>query len=336
MSTENNWENFNLEEENNGEDNKGAKEKEPHSAEEWPESEEISSIDRMVGGSKEEREYLKKLFCSQFENQNFAELEGKEKPKTPEQERIIELVNSTINRIREKYNLKDFEMPSENIHVIDHEQWIHEDNTGAFYWPLRQAVYIRDNLANTVFSECLLHDCLHFKSYNALQKRIGYEKFSDYRMGLLVFSRKGDGRYFSHLTEAVTEELTKEYIFKLWEDPIFEEELKETEKLKKECPQYDDEEIYCLEEFEREDGEMRVRIEKFSYKEERDNLLWGIEKIFQENQDKFSSREDVWDIFVKSMLDGNLIPLGRIIEKTFGKGSFRRLGEGEEFKNLIN
>ena len=298
-------------------------------------SEKFSSFDRMVGVSKEEEEYLQKKARERFEDQSFEELEGKEQPKTPEEGRIIKLANSLTDRIREKYGLEGFDIPKDNIHVIDSKQWVGRIKTGGLYSPSKQAIYIRDDLAYMVFSRSLTHELLHFKSYNALQKRIGEEKFSIYRMGLITESRKDETFYFDKLTEAVTEELAKKYISEIWTDPVFEDELKETKRLKEKYPEYDDEDMYWLGEFEGENGEKIIKHETFAYKEERKDLLLGIEKLFKENSNRFQSKEEVWDIFFKAMLDGKLISLGKLIDKTFGKGSFRKMGEGGKFSDII-
>jgi len=50
-------------------------------------------------------------------------------------------------------------------------------------------------------------------------------------------------------------------------------------------------------------------------------------KLFEKNQDKFQSESEVKEIFRKSRFTGDLLELGRLIDKTFGKGTFRKIGE---------
>jgi len=52
-----------------------------------------------------------------------------------------------------------------------------------------------------------------------------------------------------------------------------------------------------------------------------------LDKLYQKNQDKFKDREQVFDVFAKSMLSGNLLPVGRLVDRTLGKGTFRKIGE---------
>jgi len=52
-----------------------------------------------------------------------------------------------------------------------------------------------------------------------------------------------------------------------------------------------------------------------------------IDEIIEKSHGRFENRQEVFDIFARANFSGNLIPLARLIESIFGKGSFRRLGE---------
>jgi len=71
----------------------------------------------------------------------------------------------------------------------------------------------------------------------------------------------------------------------------------------------------------------------YGYSEERKKLKEIIEKIYETNKDleHFNSSEDVFYIFAKAVMSGKTLKIARLIEKTYGKGSFRKLGE--ETKN---
>ena len=70
--------------------------------------------------------------------------------------------------------------------------------------------------------------------------------------------------------------------------------------------------------------------ETFVYQEERGVLENLMGKILARNLGKFSSIEDVFDLFVKNFITGQMLELGRVIEKTFGAGTFRKLGAYNE------
>ena len=65
--------------------------------------------------------------------------------------------------------------------------------------------------------------------------------------------------------------------------------------------------------------------------EKRFNLL--LEEICKKNPE-FSSTDQVFDIFAKAVMTGKLLKVARLIEKTFGMGSFREIGEGN-FDRLL-
>lgn len=68
------------------------------------------------------------------------------------------------------------------------------------------------------------------------------------------------------------------------------------------------------------------------YENERMNLRKLIADIFNKNQDKFNSEEEVFDMMAQVAMNGRVLEFARIFEATYGKGSFRRLGEGTAYK----
>ena len=52
-----------------------------------------------------------------------------------------------------------------------------------------------------------------------------------------------------------------------------------------------------------------------------------IDKLLERNKNKFKSRDEILDIFTNTMLSGNIIPLGRLVDETFGRKTFSQIGE---------
>lgn len=52
-----------------------------------------------------------------------------------------------------------------------------------------------------------------------------------------------------------------------------------------------------------------------------------IDELYEKNKFLFTTKDEVFDIFAKAVMTGRLLPLARLIEKTYGKGSFREIGE---------
>jgi len=326
--------------------------------------EKFSSFERVVGNIPEaEKEQILRDKGERFDDQVFEDLRGKEREKTPEELQIISLANEATNEIRQKYGLENFDIPSENIHVITEEAWPREKGV-AFYNSMLQGIAAREQPARIVFMKKIFHEMLHFKSYNALQIEIGENpELDEYRVGLTVHTRDGKRMYFVNLNEAVTEEMTKRFAIKLFDNPLFAEETKQTKDVVTRYPRavtgsgeplFDDDTFYAEVEGKKSWGEAvgrlfgaqkklkKITTEGFTYQSERKILNTLIDKILERNPEKFQDKEGVFDVFAKGMMTGNILPVGRLIERTFGNGILRRIGEldqdmraQEEFVNSL-
>jgi len=71
------------------------------------------------------------------------------------------------------------------------------------------------------------------------------------------------------------------------------------------------------------DGKDGVTI---SYQPHREVLDFVVDKIQKELPDQYSSKEQVLTEFLKAFFTGQISSLARLVEKTFGPGSFEVLG----------
>ncbi|MBI2674296.1 MAG: hypothetical protein HYX22_00960 [Candidatus Yanofskybacteria bacterium] len=78
------------------------------------------------------------------------------------------------------------------------------------------------------------------------------------------------------------------------------------------------------------DQEASGFISHFAYGSQRILLERLINKIFEKNKEKFNNPSEIAQLFIRAAFEGRLLPLARLIDETFGKGSFRKLGEGED------
>jgi hypothetical protein len=311
--------------------------------------ERLSSFERVVGNIPEtEKEQILHDKGERFDDQVFEDLVGKEREKTPEESQIISLANNATNEVRQRYGLENFDIPPENIHVITEERWPKERGV-AFYNSMLQAIVAREQPARIVFTKKIFHEMLHFKSYNALQIKTGENpELDEYRVGLTVHTRYGKRMYFVNLNEAVTEEMTKRFATKLFDNPLFARETKQTKDVITRYPRaitgsgeplFDDDTFYAEVEGKKSWGEAvgrlfgaqekpkKITTECFTYQSERKILNTLIDKILERNSEKFQDREEIFEIFAKGMMTGNILPVGRLIERTFGNGTLRRIGE---------
>lgn len=311
--------------------------------------EKFSSFERVVGNiSEDKKEQILHDKGERFNDQVFSELKGKERKKTSEELQIISLVNNETNKIRKGYGLKDFNISPSNIHVISEEAWSKEGGS-AFYNSMFQAVAVREQPANIVFMKKIFHEMIHFKSYNALQVKTGENsELDEYRVGLTVHTRDGEKIYFVNLNEAITEEMTKRFVGKFFDNSFFKKEVQQTKDIIASYPRaidssgkslFDSDTFYAQifdkkfwgdavgRLFGAQERPKKIITESFGYKLERKILNKLIDKIFERNLDKFQEREDVFEVFAKGLMTGNILSVGRLIEKTFGKGTLRHIGE---------
>jgi hypothetical protein len=287
-----------------------------------------SSIERVEGtNSPRIKEDIFRIAEKKFSKQAFRELADKEREKTPEEAEIIAIINKITDEVREDFGLEKFDVPAKNFHIVEKDKWgdlIREEGTEGTFVLGEQAVFMSEHISRLVFLERSLHEMIHFKSYHARQVISGRQKgdgyfeirIGNYRVGLECCGRSGEELFLTNLNEAVTEEMTK-LLFKsviAENSSLFDEEIYETNKIKKKLPAYDKDEVYWLF-LHQKTGEWRG----FVYPEQRKNLNLLVDKIFAKNLDKFKSRDEVFDIFAKAMLDGNIMPLGRLLEKSFAR-----------------
>jgi len=296
------------------------------------------SIERMVGTSKEEEKAVKEVLAQRFKEQDVGDLKKIELEKTPEEIQIIDLVNKETDKLLAKYDLPRFDISSKNVHLFDKVAYrkirgIKGSVPGlAHIDPEYQAVFVGKGSSKVGFAKEIYHEFIHFKSYQAVQ-RTSKNKTDSYRFGLMVYSRNGAKHYFENLNEAVTEELSKRFYFqRLKHNPLFKNEIEEIEKVRK---------IWLSKAKTEEGKELAMDIAKletskkkgvkeiitFSYREQRQMLNNLLDKLYRQNKKDFKTKEEIFELFAKSMLSGNLLPIGRLIDHTFGKGTFRKIGE---------
>lgn len=296
------------------------------------------SMERVVGVDKKEKEAIKEVVAEEFEKQDIADIKGIELEKTPEEIQIIDLVNEETNKLLARYDLPKFDIPPKNVHLLDRESYrkirgLRDTRPGSAHFdPKHQTVLLGKRESRVAFAKEIFHEFIHFKSYQAAQRTLEGD-LDLYRVGLTVYSRDGKRRYFSNLNDAVTEELSKRFYFqKIKNDPFFKEEVEEIEKVRK---------IFLAKaktDKERKDAMDIARLEpkkeknikgvfSFSFQREREVLNNLLDKLYEQNREDFRDREEIFELFTKSMLSGNLLPIGKLIDRAFGKGTFRKIGE---------
>lgn len=302
----------------------------PHLPEEPKEpdkvSEKKSSIQSYVGKETPglTKELARKLLEEQFETQERLDKEG-EREKTPEDIQIINLANQATNKVIESYGFTPWDVPEKNTHLIQGEFWKNKSNGGSCTL-LHQGILIRDYGSKMVEASLVFHEMLHFKSYGSVELRVG--KIEQLRTGLETRTRPERKKAFEFLNEAVISELQSRFILTLKEMPLFAEEAEETKstiaasnKLQKHEGAY-----YAVPNHDRT-GYIVADVKH--YKPQRDVLFLLMQKIQERNETDFKSTEDVFKVFVRGLFTPNLLAVGKLIDTTFGVGTFRHLASIE-------
>ena len=315
-------------------------------------------VERVVGRGFDDEDYeiAREFFRNRFGRQDF--VRDLEREKTEEEEKIIVWVNDETNSVLELYGVRPLDIPSRNVHIIPEEQWPKREDftdSAAFYDFGTQAIFYRDNVWRSLFAYRLFHEQLHIKSHQAAQyvEADGKKKFEEYRSGLTLTSAKRENfsAQFRKVNEAIIEALAVQF----WEERIaaderFRAEMEKVERLRavlrEESAALKTANKLSDEEFEAAAGEIcaalpgqgdgEPELVRFAYSAERAALSMLISKLAEHDPARLAEAPakralgadagEIFGLFVKSALSGRMVELGKLIDRTFGAGTFKRLG----------
>ena len=324
------------------------------------------SIDKIISGTKEEKKKEEDFFSEKFSNPKIEKIERLELKKSAEQIEMINLVNDETNKLLEEYGLEKFDIDPDNIHLLDEnayenfrENRKNKENKGsAVFKILNQSIIINQDVSfsKTLFVHRLFHEMIHFKSRQEIH--ISKDKKVVGKVGILINPKleldadiKKEDEYFNNLCEAITEELSVRFQKNVIRNhPDFEEEnqlIKEyIEKRKLDGVNLNIDEILAVlkKTFYSSNKKEKTKFypQRASYKKQRVILNVLVDKLYNKNQDKFEDREEVFDLFAKSVFTGNIVSKGswgRLVDETFGSGTLQKIAERdynpEELKDFI-
>lgn len=299
-----------------------------------------SALVRSVGVSAEkEREFLERVGKFFSTEQKFREHEVE---KTQEQKEVVKFVNEKMQEFVRSFSAEPLNITGDKVHLVAGEffpvQPGHPKETSAFYHVQEQSVYIKDEkgLPLSGFTKRLIHEFMHFNSLLSLQVKEENGKLIPIgggvrRIGFKLEKRGEKGFvYFYNLDEAVIEELTKRFSKKfLRQSPLLKKGQEEIDTQVAKMPaeaQKKAEDISFVK--TTKEGDLyKTTLHTYSYVKERKNLNRLIDELYEHNKDSYQSREEIFNLFAQAVMNGRLLPVARLIEKTFGKGSFKQLGE---------
>lgn len=305
-----------------------------------------SGITRIVGGSVEQQSAVMNRFQEWFSSQDFDS--NFERIKTPEEVEMLEQISIYVSDFVKDYGGDPLLIPIENIHFFDETKWnnlgddvrqhLKKTNTGAEYRPNLQGIVVwsSKDKSHLAVAQTIAHEMLHMNAFQSLIA-VGQDKFGYRRQGLRQMALKSP---LYDLDEAITAELTKrfdrEYFGKVHSlvGEFREREAgrdvaladSQNERAKK---LLNDIAIVKKSKQENPDGSgvVSVSLESYTYPQERKRLWSLIDKIYKKNKDEFVDQEAVFKIFTGAYFTGRMLPLARLIEKTLGKGAFKKLAQ---------
>lgn len=270
-----------------------------------------------------------------------------EREKTIEELSLIRQINEKMRSFVERYGGQFIEVRPENIHIIDKDkldpdQWRHiKKNMDVRSVPGKynfghESIGLLLILGQNIyeFAQILTHEIIHFNSFQSVNVEWDDDKkeegnLIERRVGMGMMSRKKEEEsreYFIQLNEAITEELARRFIRENFgEFPELAESIRYRDEYihNIDAKNVEAEDVY-IRTFQKKKGywKSHLGISK-TYEDERKFLDDLARELYKKNVEQFSSKEEVLSEFFKAALSGKVLSLARLVEKTFGKGSFR-------------
>ena len=298
-----------------------------------------SGVNRILKSTPEQEAKLLKLFGEKIKNQDFHWYERK---KTSEELMTIEEVLIDLPSFVQEYGGRPLSsLTPEIVHIIDiptlstsQRETLELSTEVGWYLSLTQEVMVIPNDASLLSTaHRIVHELMHLESYTSLQVQNESNELVPRRIGLSVLDRAGKKRYFKYLEEAIVEELVRRFDARYFGriEPLQDDWQARARLLPGDAHQSD---IAAIVTKQLPNGRWQATPEYYLYPEERKKLKAVIAEIYAKHRSKFKSEEDVFRTFAKATLTGNMLPLGRLVEATFGRGALRRLAEETKHQDI--
>ncbi len=318
----------------------------PQSRDDEPqEAERASGIMRIPNVSPEDEEGLLRVVESEiFDKQSVS---GLEREKTPEEVEIINGILAKLPGFIKRYGGRPVNLRLDHVHVIDSDkltdqQKINIGNVpGKFITENQKALIISEftDYSAIKFAEVALHELIHFNSFQSNNYNRKTRKLSERTTGMGMWvvddenPKNNPEFYFHEVNEAVTAELTKRFCEEYFGlITALAEDVKKRDEFRIGTKKVDATEVMAIYNNKDSDGMWHATSEDYPYADERKNGWTIMKEIQEKNPDKFKDAEEVFRIFTEAYFTGNKLKIAKLVEKTFGKGFFRRLGRNTKAK----
>jgi len=272
-------------------------------------------------------------------------LNNHEIEKTKKETALINLADQETSRLMQESGVESYSIPPRNIHIISgdlSEKLLMNGNRIAVAIPSSQRMFLRSRSFENkpvVFGSAIFHEMLHLKAHISVEvkKDISILSRSGVSINSSIKKMKEDEfhEHFLGLNEAIIVEAEKRFIPKLIDNPELSGEKEwmssdEAEIRRKEISEevkIPEEDIVWINEKDTKD------FYKIPYHLQRDVFSYICQEVQKQFPDKYQNFDDVYKVFLKACFTGKLMEISHLVEDTFGKGSFRILGDMDTSKS---
>ncbi len=306
------------------------------------------------GASEEEKETMRKEAepkVDAIKEMLYADFEME---KEPWQEQMIkEVSEKTMEFFKQELGLQVRSIEAENVHILDVESMGQELQIETERFMMGEAHLGKDIILSSdilkspypklEFLETLIHEHVHNEEFVkmakiSLLKGLGedMEIVAPERKGMTILKRDTYPPEFRFLAidEGVTEIMAKKiFHFIVQNNPKYQREL--DKKFSKIDEKVGREELFATWGIRAYDiDDVEVKEEKngrkeytwhwtFSYPAEQDLISFIVIEISKAKPEKYRNPDEAFNLFLRAQYRGELSPLGKEIDSTFGKGTFR-------------
>lgn len=263
--------------------------------------------------------------------------------RTPELKDICGEIISFVHELAHAYGSKRNKVPLKYIHFVDNfsgESGSGEKLSLLSGRTIANGIEIKIEPGKAIALKhvhVLIHELIHAYSFNqasviAIDDHLEVRTVPS-RSGLAVTipDMENNREYFRGLNEAITETLALKVFEEVLDSSDISQNLKDIfNTLKYEAF---DAEGLVIGLRDNEEGESYIESNGYTY--HRMVFSAMIHEIMRTNSDQYGSPNEVERIFFEAYFTGNFEVVAKIIEKTFGKSTFKRLAQADEFSPEI-
>lgn len=287
-----------------------------------------------------------------WSDKDWNDIEDMSRPMSEKEKHIFESANTITSAIVKKYGGESFDIPVDNCHIIPTDLMDRLSRafgrTGTAVQETYSVLINMDHISGSLSEFALLigHEITHLKQGISFQIK-DENSGRILRSGLMTYpsvKKYEEGEeytYFNGLNEAVVAEVEKIVFEQLSQDPVFADEYnwlssEEADELRRKVAEEMNLPIKDIAWVARSESEInpseeeyKKRYRTYSYPSQRSVLQYVCSEIQKQYSDQFIDSKFVLDEFIKAHFGAHLASIGRLVEGTFGQGSFRELGAME-------